>query len=210
MGSPLLGGPTFSAVHRYAEPPSELARERAVDIYGRLAGQAKRAGIRVGLESLNRYESNFINTVGQAAEMIRKVGSDAMFVHADLFHMCIEEERLSQAVLDVRDLLGYVHAGGQLPRPPRRGQPGLSRVLRCARAGGLRRADPVRVFLALGARPRSGRPDRAVARALARLGRHRAKGAGLHARADRGRPRRLALTALPTFQLCLEDTPCLR
>lgn len=109
MGSPLLGGPSFSAVHRYAVQPSETARERAVDAYRRLAQQAKNTGIRLGLEALNRYESNFINTLGQAADLIRKVGSDAMFVHADLFHMCIEEERLAQAVLDVRDLLGYVH-----------------------------------------------------------------------------------------------------
>ncbi|WP_198085993.1 sugar phosphate isomerase/epimerase [Variovorax sp. E3] len=109
MGSPLLGGPSFSAVHRYAVQPSEMARERAVEAYRRLAGQAKSAGMRLGLEALNRYESNFINTLGQAAALIRQVGSDAMFVHADLFHMCIEEERLAQAVLDVRDLLGYVH-----------------------------------------------------------------------------------------------------
>ncbi|MGO4392823.1 sugar phosphate isomerase/epimerase family protein [Variovorax sp. M-6] len=109
MGSPLLGGPSFSAVHRYAVQPSELARERAVDAYRRLARQAGTAGIRLGLEALNRYESNFINTVGQAADLIRKVGSDAMFVHADLFHMCIEEERLVPAVIEVADLLGYVH-----------------------------------------------------------------------------------------------------
>jgi len=109
MGATMLGGPTFSAVHRYTQAPSELARERAVDIYGRIADKAAAAGIRVGLESLNRYESNFINTVGQAADIVRAVGSDALFVHADLFHMNIEEGDLAQAIESVADVLGYVH-----------------------------------------------------------------------------------------------------
>lgn len=109
MGATMLGGPTFSAVHRYTQAPSEIARERAVERYGRIADQASAAGIRVGLEALNRYESNFINTVEQAADIVRAVGSPALFVHADLFHMNIEEGDLAQAVENVADVLGYVH-----------------------------------------------------------------------------------------------------
>ena len=109
MGATMLGGPTFSAVHRYTRAPSEIARERVVDSYGRIADKASAAGIRVGLESLNRYESNFINTVGQAADIVRAVGSDALFVHADLFHMNIEEGDLATAISSVADVLGYVH-----------------------------------------------------------------------------------------------------
>jgi D-psicose/D-tagatose/L-ribulose 3-epimerase len=109
MGSPIMGGPSFSPVHRFALPPSEFARENAVKAYGRLAKKAKAAGIRIGLEALNRYESNFINTLDQAATMCRRVGSDSMFVHADLFHMNIEEGDLAKSVESVKDLLGYVH-----------------------------------------------------------------------------------------------------
>ena len=109
MGADMLGGPSFSAVHRYALAPSELARERAVEAYRRLCDKAQAAGIRIGLEALNRYESNFINTLDQADALCRAVGSDAMFVHGDLFHMNIEEGDLAQAVERVRDRLGYVH-----------------------------------------------------------------------------------------------------
>jgi D-psicose/D-tagatose/L-ribulose 3-epimerase len=109
MGATMLGGPSFSAVHRYSRGPSAVARERVVEVYGRLAEQASAAGIRIGLEALNRYESNFINTVGQAAELVRAVGSTAMFVHADLFHMNIEERELGRAIEDVADVLGYIH-----------------------------------------------------------------------------------------------------
>lgn len=109
MGATMLGGPTFSAVHRYALAPSELARERCVDAYRRLAERARAAGVRIGLEALNRYESNFINTLAQATDLCRKVGSDALFVHGDMFHMNIEEGHIGQALLDAREHLGYVH-----------------------------------------------------------------------------------------------------
>ncbi|MBK5247928.1 MAG: sugar phosphate isomerase/epimerase [Actinomycetales bacterium] len=109
MGATLLGGPTFSAVQRYPSPPSQAARERITDSYARLADRATAAGIRLGLEALNRYESNFVNTVGQAADIVRKVGSPALFVHADLFHMNMEEHHLPTAVAEVADVLGYVH-----------------------------------------------------------------------------------------------------
>jgi D-psicose/D-tagatose/L-ribulose 3-epimerase len=109
LGATLLGGPTFSAVQRYHVPPSETARDRITESYARLADTAARAGIRLGLEALNRYESNFVNTVGQAADIVRKVGSPALFVHADLFHMNMEEGHLPTAVREVADVLGYVH-----------------------------------------------------------------------------------------------------
>lgn len=109
LGATLLGGPTFSAVQRYHQPPSVAARTRITDSYAKLADKAATAGIRLGLEALNRYESNFVNTLGQAADIVRKVGSPSLFVHADLFHANIEEAHIPTAVRDVSDVLGYVH-----------------------------------------------------------------------------------------------------
>lgn len=109
MGSPLLGGPTYSAVQRYPLAPSGFARERIVEAYGRLATAAEQMQLRLGLEALNRYESNFVNTLDQAAAIVRAVGSSALFVHADLFHMAIEEGPLDEAIRRVGDVLGYVH-----------------------------------------------------------------------------------------------------
>ncbi|RIJ79061.1 sugar phosphate isomerase/epimerase [Nakamurella silvestris] len=109
MGASMMGGPTFSAVHRYLSAPSPQAWERMPEIYGRLAAAGERAGVRVGLEALNRYESNFVNTVGQAAEIVRAVSPEWLFVHGDLFHMNIEERDLATALTEVADVLGYVH-----------------------------------------------------------------------------------------------------
>jgi D-psicose/D-tagatose/L-ribulose 3-epimerase len=109
MGATMLGGPSYSAVHRYALPPSEQARTNAVKAYKRLSKKAITAGVRIGLEALNRYESNFINTLDQANTFCKRVGSEAMFVHADMFHMNIEEGDIGKAIESVKDTLGYVH-----------------------------------------------------------------------------------------------------
>ena len=100
MGSTELGGPGFSAVARYSSAPPAGAFDQAVKSYTRVADAARAAGIRVGLEALNRYESNFINTLDQAAQVVRAAGPDALFVHADLFHMNIEERNLGEALLN--------------------------------------------------------------------------------------------------------------
>jgi len=109
MGASALGGPGFSAVARYSAAPPAGAFDQAVKSYSRVADAARAAGVRVGLEALNRYESNFINTLEQAAQVVRAAGPDVLFVHADLFHMNIEERNLGEALLGVKDVLGYVH-----------------------------------------------------------------------------------------------------
>ena len=76
-----------------------------------LADKAKASGITVGLEFVNRYESNLLNTSAQTVEYIREVGSDNLVVHLDSYHMNIEENDFRQPVFDAGDLLGYVHIG---------------------------------------------------------------------------------------------------
>ena len=57
-----------------------------------LAGPlAASVGVRLGLEPLNRYENNFLNTVDQAIEIVDAVDHPAIGVHLDLFHANIEE-----------------------------------------------------------------------------------------------------------------------
>lgn len=111
MGAPALGGVTYSALHRYLERPAAGSRERVLEAYHRLADKAKSAGIRLGIEPVNRYESNFINTLGQAADIVRKVGSDSLFVQMDTYHMNIEEADIAGAIEATKDVLGYAHVG---------------------------------------------------------------------------------------------------
>jgi D-psicose/D-tagatose/L-ribulose 3-epimerase len=91
--------------------PTQKARENSQAVITRLAETAKASGITVGLEFVNRYESNLLNTSAQTVQYIRETGSDNLVVHLDSYHMNIEENNFRDPVFDAGDLLGYVHIG---------------------------------------------------------------------------------------------------
>jgi sugar phosphate isomerase/epimerase len=74
-----------------------------------LAGKAEKLGVKILLEPLNRYEAFFLITVGQAAEVCRAIGSLAVRIMADLFHMGIEEDNLIGALAKNAELIAHVH-----------------------------------------------------------------------------------------------------
>lgn len=111
MGSPLLGGVTHSAMHRYLTAAAPGTLQRVTETYVRLAEKAATAGIRLGIEAVNRYESNVVNTLDDATTIVKAVGSPALFAHMDTFHMNIEEHDLVDAIMRNIDYIGHVHIG---------------------------------------------------------------------------------------------------
>ena len=107
IGAKYLGGVIFSALGPYGHPPTPKSRENIT----RLAEKAKAAGITVGLEFVNRYESNLLNTSAQTVEYIKECDTDNLVVHLDSYHMNIEENNFRDPVFDAGELLGYVHIG---------------------------------------------------------------------------------------------------
>ena len=94
------------------EPPQtlyDLQCEILIDELREIAPTAEETGAMVLLEPLNRYESRFLQRLGQAAEICRAVGSPGVKFMADFFHMNIEEIDIGQAINDTADYLGYVH-----------------------------------------------------------------------------------------------------
>lgn len=91
--------------------PSTFAaqRQRTVELLRACAEYAQPRGVRLGLEPINRYETNYVNTVAEALQMIDEVGADNVLVLADTFHMNIEEVSLAGALRQAGTKLGYVH-----------------------------------------------------------------------------------------------------
>ena len=109
IGSAVLSGVFYSALKKYGEPPSEIGRQQAIEVLARLAEKAAHAGITLGIEPVNRYESNVINSGDQALALIDAVGADNMMVHLDSYHMNIEEGAPGPLIQRLGDRLGYVH-----------------------------------------------------------------------------------------------------
>ena len=111
IGATYMGGVLFSALGKYSRPATETGRRNSVAALARLADTAKSMGITLGLEPVNRYESNVINTGAQALQFIDETGSDNIVVHLDTYHMNIEDGDYAAAIENCGSRLGYFHVG---------------------------------------------------------------------------------------------------
>ncbi|MFB2551913.1 sugar phosphate isomerase/epimerase family protein [Ensifer soli] len=109
LEAPALSGIVYAAFHSYGAPQTPAQWARVAEKLGRLDRRAGELGLRLGLEAVNRYESFMINTLDQAAAMIRDAGAANMFIHMDTFHMNIEEGDVTAAIHRNAGLLGYAH-----------------------------------------------------------------------------------------------------
>jgi D-psicose/D-tagatose/L-ribulose 3-epimerase len=111
IGSTYLGGVIYGAMGKYLAPGTEEGRAHCIQTLARIADTAATSGIVLGIEPVNRYESNSINTADQALSLIEDIGADNLVVHLDSYHMNIEEGDLAAPVLRCAERLGYVHIG---------------------------------------------------------------------------------------------------
>jgi len=70
---------------------------------------AQEYNIRLTLEPVNRYESNFINTLNEGIEFIKRVGAPNLGILADTFHMNIEEISIYDSIIKAKDYITHVH-----------------------------------------------------------------------------------------------------
>jgi D-psicose/D-tagatose/L-ribulose 3-epimerase len=126
MDCPSLIGPEYSAVGRAdAVPPAEYKKQwkTVVRHLKTLCKYAEKRGRLVCLEPLNRFETDFINTCDQGLKMLKDVGSPALKLHLDTFHMNIEEKDQAAAIRKAGKALGHFHACGS-----DRGTPGNDHI----------------------------------------------------------------------------------
>lgn len=113
VGGHYLGGVIFSKLGRYVAPVTERGRANSVETMAWLADKAAASDITLGLEFVNRYETNVLNTTGQTLAFLEEVDRDNVVAHLDVYHMNIEEVSFSGAVhaAAAAGKLGYVHLG---------------------------------------------------------------------------------------------------
>lgn len=111
LGGKYFGGILYGAMAKYPGPLSAKGRRNASDSLKRVADFALKKEVTLGIEVVNRYESNQINTALQALDLIDRVNAPNVVVHLDTYHMNIEEADFMQPVLACGKRLGYVHIG---------------------------------------------------------------------------------------------------
>jgi D-psicose/D-tagatose/L-ribulose 3-epimerase len=110
IGADILGGGIYQA-HKYftGHSPTQEEWHWSAD-YLRTCGEyAQQAGIRLGLEFLNRFEVFLINTSAECRRMVEQVGLDNVGVHYDTHHANIEDPDPRDALLGIKDAINHVH-----------------------------------------------------------------------------------------------------
>jgi D-psicose/D-tagatose/L-ribulose 3-epimerase len=142
IGSRAVGGPLYSAVGRtwLLEPGERRATiERLAEALRPLVDYAGQRDVRLALEPLNRYETSLVNTAEQGLEVVAAVGSPALGLLLDTYHMNIEEKNPAEAIRTTGPHLLHVHACGSdrgTPGADHLDWPGLARALREVRYDG--------------------------------------------------------------------------
>ncbi|WP_428375534.1 sugar phosphate isomerase/epimerase family protein [Lichenicoccus sp.] len=111
VGATHVCGILYSAFRKYDTPPTQDGIAGSVEVVRRVAEKAQASGITLGMEVVNRYESNVLNTARQAVRFCDRVGMPNVKVHLDCYHMNIEEADIAAAITQTGDRLGYFHTG---------------------------------------------------------------------------------------------------
>lgn len=123
LGSAYLSGPIY-APWKVFDPENKVARaQRSADALGELHADLVEHNVTLGIEALNRFETDLVNTVEEATNLAKATGSDKIGTLLDTFHLNIEEKDVAASIKRSADKLVHFHISDN-----DRGVPGLGHV----------------------------------------------------------------------------------
>jgi len=89
--------------------PFERAEANFLGCMDPLAERAAELGVRILIEPVNRYETNYINSCESACELLAKLGRPNVLLMPDVFHMNIEDRDIAGELDKHFGKIGYIH-----------------------------------------------------------------------------------------------------
>ena len=110
VGSELMSGILYSG---WGCTDMHIAREKKLELaaaaLSKAADYAADHGVTLCLEVLNRYESDYINTLDEGSRFLEMIGRSNVKLLADIFHMNIEETNTADAIKKNISSIGNIH-----------------------------------------------------------------------------------------------------
>ena len=97
---------------------------------------AGRAGVRLALEPINRYETTLVNSVAQGMTLLEAVGATNFGLLLDTFHMNIEEPSITDSIRQAGDRIFHFHVADSNRWHPGAGHLDFPTILRTLFATG--------------------------------------------------------------------------
>lgn len=126
VGAPAIAGPAYSSVGRTwrvdDNARSGLYAELR-DSLGPVLAHAAAAGVVVGVEPLNRYETSLLNTIEQTLTALEGLPVEQCGIAVDIYHQNIEETDIGAAIRAATGRITHVQVSGN-----DRGTPGIDHI----------------------------------------------------------------------------------
>lgn len=92
-----------------------------LELMNKVADYAEKRGVTIILEPVNRYEIDYINTLDEGTELVRKMGRENFALMPDVFHMNIEDDNIGESLIRNKDAIKYVHLADSNRQSPGKG-----------------------------------------------------------------------------------------
>jgi len=137
LGSNLLCGPFYQPLGVFSgQAPTEEEKQRAAEVHRKASELAAKANVTLALESLNRFECYFLNTMDDAAAYVKRVNHPNCALMFDTFHANIEEKDPVGCISKHMNLIKHVHISENDRGTPGKGHIDWPGTFKALRAGG--------------------------------------------------------------------------
>ncbi|MEL3889806.1 sugar phosphate isomerase/epimerase family protein [Ferrovibrio sp. MS7] len=127
------------AQRKLPEDKPATARAWAMEAFAAAADAAKRNGVVYCLEPLSRHETNFVNTVAEAAEIVREIGNPNFRTMVDCSAAGLTESVSVPTLLQKwlpSGLIAHVQVNDPNRKAPGQGEMDFAPILKALKAGG--------------------------------------------------------------------------
>ena len=137
FGAETLCGPFYQPLGEFTgDGPTEDELSRGAEVHYEVATYAADARVVLAIESLNRFEAYFLNTIEQAAAYVVRVGHPNFGTMFDTFHANIEEKDPIGALESSFDLMRHIHISENDRGTPGKGHAKIVETIEAAKKKG--------------------------------------------------------------------------
>lgn len=100
------------------ELPKEVSYGYAIDAFKDISDYAGKKNVKIALETVTLMQTNFVNTVEEAVQVIKDVDNEYFRLMMDIFHLNVEEKDMFEVIEKYSDYNIHVHLADNNRRYP--------------------------------------------------------------------------------------------
>jgi D-psicose/D-tagatose/L-ribulose 3-epimerase len=136
-GGELLCGPFYQPLGVFSgNPPTDVERNGIVEVHKKAARYARKVNVTLAVEPLNRFECYALNTVADAAEIVKRVDEPNYDLFYDTFHTNIEEKDPVGVISPHLKQINHVHTSENDRDTPGKGHVPWASTFKALKRGG--------------------------------------------------------------------------